>query len=85
MRNYKRKTARRSTSQEVFELAAEEVLVKNRKYRDVATEYDLCHVTLFKYVKKKEGTSVEVGYKKNRQVFNSISMLLSVNKNNILQ
>lgn len=65
MRNYKRKTTRGSISQEVFELAAKEVLEKNRKYRDVATEYDICHVTLFKYVKKKrDGISIEVGYKK---------------------
>jgi len=57
MRNYKRKSTLGSTSQQVFELAAEEVLVKNRKYREVATEYHICHVTLFKYVKKKkEGT-----------------------------
>lgn len=71
MRNYKRKSTRGSTSQEVFELAAEEILSKNRKFRDVATEYDICHVTLFKYVKKKkEGIPVEVGYKKNRLVFN---------------
>ncbi|XP_022818636.1 uncharacterized protein LOC111351098 [Spodoptera litura] len=71
MRNYKRKTARGSTSQEVFELAAEEIITNNRKFRDVAAEYDICHVTLYKYVKKKkEGITVDVGYKKNRLVFN---------------
>ena len=54
MRNYIRKTTRGCTSQETYELAAMEILDKARKFRDVAAEYNICHVTLFKYVKKKK-------------------------------
>ena len=71
MRTYKRKTTRGSTSLEVYELAALEVMERNRNYRDVANEFQLCYVSLFNFVKKKKiGAPVEMGYKKPRIVFN---------------
>ena len=72
MRNYKRKTTRGSTSEEVYELAAKEVLENKKSLREAARSFEICHVTLHTFMKKKkEGLSVELGYKKNRQVFNT--------------
>ncbi|CAG5010147.1 unnamed protein product [Parnassius apollo] len=72
MRTYKRKTTRGTKSLEVYELAAREVIEKNRNYRDVAKEFDLCHVSLFNFVKKKKaGAPATVGYKKTRLVFSA--------------
>lgn len=72
MRTYKRKTTRGTTSIDVYESAALEVMENNRKYRDVAKEFDLCHVSLYNFVKKKKsGTSVQMGYKKTRLIFNA--------------
>lgn len=53
-------------------MAALEVMAKNRNYRDVAKEFDICYVSLFNFVKKKKaGAPVEMGYKKTRLVFNA--------------
>lgn len=71
MRNYKRKTTRGSTNKEVYDLAVQEALTSTRKYRDIAAEYNICHVTLFNYVKKaKTGLEYNVGYSKPRLIFN---------------
>lgn len=54
MRTYKRTTTRGTTSIEVYELAALEIIEKKRNYRDVAKEFELCYVSLFNFVKKKK-------------------------------
>lgn len=70
MRNYKKKSSRGSTSQEVFELAANDVLENNKSIRAAAKSFNICQVTLHAFIKKKKaGLNVEMGYKKNRQVF----------------
>ncbi|XP_059060761.1 uncharacterized protein LOC131853752 [Achroia grisella] len=72
MRTYKRKTTRGTKSLEVYELAAKEVMEKGRNYRDVAKEFQLCHVSVFNFVKKKKaGAPAVMGYKKTRLVFNA--------------
>lgn len=72
MRTYKRKTTRGMTSLATYESAALEIMDKKRNYREVATEFQICHVSLFNFVKKKKaGVPVEVGYKKTRLVFTS--------------
>lgn len=72
MRTYKRKTIRGTKSLEVYELAAMEVIERNRKYREVAKEFELCHVSLYNFVKKKKsGAQAVVGYQKTRLVFNA--------------
>lgn len=63
LRKYKRKTTQSLTL---------EIMEKKRNYREVPAEFQLCYVTLFKFVQKKEaGVPVEVGYKKTRLVFTS--------------
>lgn len=70
MREYKRKTERATQSQEVYELAAAEVLENNCSIRKASKNFDLCHVSLYRYIKKKKNNeSPKVGYVKPRQVF----------------
>ena len=53
MRTYVRKTQRASASKETFELAAAQVLL-GKSCRAAAKEYELCHMSLGRYIKKKE-------------------------------
>ncbi|CAF4890988.1 unnamed protein product [Pieris macdunnoughi] len=70
MRVYKRKTERATQSQEVYELAAAEVLENNCSIRKASKNFDLCHVSLGRYIKKKKNNDRQkVGYVKPRQVF----------------
>ncbi|CAH2097748.1 unnamed protein product [Euphydryas editha] len=70
MRVYRRKSERASQSQEVYELAAAEVLEKKRSIRKASQTFGLCHVSLYRYIKKKKNNeSLRVGYVKPRQVF----------------
>lgn len=79
MRNYRRKTERGNASQDMFKRAAA-ILETDEKQtiRGVARDLGLCHVTLFRYLKKKKAakedgkpeSSIIVGYRPNRQVFN---------------
>ena len=55
MRKYKRKTDRGKTSPDILKRAAEAVLSENRPVRAVAREYGVCHVTLYRLVKKAKG------------------------------
>lgn len=54
MRHYKRKTDRASQSQDVYELASAEVLENKTSVRKAAKHFNLCHVSLYRYVKKKK-------------------------------
>lgn len=70
MRVYKRKSERATQSQEVYELAAAEVLEKKCSIRRASQTFGLCHVSLYRYIKKKKSNeSLRVGYVKPRQVF----------------
>lgn len=73
MRSYKRKTTRGTTSSDIIKKAVSLVINENRSVRAVAKELEICHVTLFRYVKKKRETGIDtetVGYIPNRQIFN---------------
>ncbi|XP_055918932.1 uncharacterized protein LOC129950976 [Eupeodes corollae] len=70
MRHYKRKTARATQSQDVFELASVKVLENKTSLRNAAKEFNLCHVSLSRHLKKKKnGKTLSVGYVKPRLVF----------------
>lgn len=72
MRNYKKKSARGGTTLETMKEAAEEVITQNRPCRAVAREFGICHVSLFRFVKKLQQSTdknVTLGYKRNRQIF----------------
>lgn len=70
MREYKRKTERATQSQEVYELAAAEVLDKKCSIRNASKNFGLCHVSLYRYIKKKKNNeNPKIGYVKPRQVF----------------
>ncbi|CAB3225856.1 unnamed protein product [Arctia plantaginis] len=70
MRNYKRKTERGKVSIELLQRAADAVIKDGRKLKTVARELEICHMTLFRFVKKlKAGVTPTVGYY-SRQVFN---------------
>lgn len=70
MREYKRKSERATQSQETYELAAVEVLENKCSIRKASRHFGLCHVSLYRYIKKrKNNESPKVGYVKPRQVF----------------
>lgn len=67
--DYKRKTDRGMSSIEIYDLAAEEVLLRQKSLRDAAASYNLNHSSLFRYIKKKKAfeaneseTPPSVGY-----------------------
>lgn len=74
-RHYIRKTNRGFTT-ELIKAAADEVIIDNKSVRSTAKKYDLCHVSLSRYVAKFK-TSINdgnvsllhVGYKGPKQVF----------------
>ena len=70
MRTYQRKTERGTTSIEVIRNAAEAVM-QGQKIKTVARQFGICHMTLFRFVKKvKSVQEATVGYKKMKLVFN---------------
>lgn len=70
MRHYKRKSTRATQSQDVYELASAEVIENKISVRKAAKTFNLCHVSLYRYVKKKKSNkSLSVGYVKPRLVF----------------
>ena len=70
MRQYKRKSGRAAHSQDVYELAATEVLENKCSIRKAIQNFDLCHVSLFRYIKKKKNYErPKVGYVNPRLVF----------------
>ena len=70
MRVYKRKTERGKVPLDVMKEASERVINENCKIRAVAKEYQICHVTLYRFVRriKAKGTAT-CGYIGNRQIF----------------
>ncbi|CAH4034358.1 unnamed protein product [Pieris brassicae] len=67
--DYKRKTDRGMASREIYDLAAEEVTLRQKSLRDAASSYNLNHTSLYRYIKKKTAyeaneiaTSPTVGY-----------------------
>lgn len=70
MRVYKRKSKRATQSQEVYELVAAEVLENKCSIRKASQTFGLCHISLYRYIKKKKNNEkLTVGYVKPRQVF----------------
>ncbi|XP_068990461.1 uncharacterized protein [Neodiprion pinetum] len=70
MRTYKRKTERGTTSLELMQKAAETVIKEGCKVKTVAKEFQICHMTLSRFVRKlKAGEKATVGYKPVRLVF----------------
>ncbi|XP_059053650.1 uncharacterized protein LOC131847939 [Achroia grisella] len=67
-----RTTTRGTTDMEVYRKAAEEHAKDGTKIRSLAKKYNVCHVTLYRYIKKiKAGnTSAIVGYRCVNRVFN---------------
>jgi len=59
MRVYKRKTERGKVPLDVMKEASERVINENCKIRAVAKEYQICHVTLYRFVRriKAKGTA----------------------------
>lgn len=73
MRTYERKTNRGTVSSDVIKRVVSLVTDENRPIRAVARELNICHVTLFRYVRKKRQTGRDpdrTGYIPNRQIFN---------------
>ena len=75
-RNFKRRSERGKTTPDIMHKAITAVLSGSGSIRSVANDYDICHVTLSRYVKKAKGiennssiTELRVGYQRNRQVF----------------
>ena len=71
-RSYTRKSDRGKTPVDVIERAVELVIEENRSVRSVADEFNICHVTLLRYVRKKKSNpedSLTVGFIRNRLVF----------------
>jgi hypothetical protein len=72
MRNYKRKSDRGKVPFDVINSAARQVIDENRKLRSVAKDLGICHVTLYRFVKKlKTNVVPSCGYVGTRQVFTS--------------
>lgn len=71
MRTYTRKSTRGSVSQELMQIAADAVIKDGRKIKTVAKELDICHMTLYRFVKKRRSGigNIAIGYKKVRLVF----------------
>ncbi|XP_039763643.1 uncharacterized protein LOC120636292 [Pararge aegeria] len=70
MRNYKRKTERGTTSKEVYESAAAEVLQNKTSIRKASEMFNLCPMSLSRYVRKnKNNESCSLGYVKPKLVF----------------
>ena len=59
VRTYKRTSSRGTTPPDVIKAAVEAVLTTGRSVRDVADQYSMCHVTLFRYVKKTSQANAE--------------------------
>ena len=81
VRDYKRKTDRGTTPPDVIERAVKEAVTSGRSLRAVAEEFNMCHVTLSRYIKKNQqkplssspsssAESRHYGYK-NRQIFDN--------------
>ena len=66
-----RNTARGTTDMEVYRKAAEEHFKDGAIIRALARKYNVCHVTLYRYITKlKAGnTSADVGYRCVNRVF----------------
>lgn len=71
MRTYKRKSTRGLVSKELLQTAANAVINDGRKIKTVARELDICHMTLYRFVKKVRAgeENITTGYKKTRAVF----------------
>lgn len=71
MRIYKRKTERGKVSIELLERAADAIIKDGRKIKVVARELVICHMILFRFVKKlRAGITPTVGYY-SRQEFST--------------
>ncbi|XP_035280508.1 tigger transposable element-derived protein 1 [Anguilla anguilla] len=72
------RTTNRGVPREVLEMATVEVLDKGYSVRAVARTFQICHVTLQRYIKKvmelkaagtTDTSSIQVGYRSHKQVF----------------
>ncbi|KAK7469718.1 hypothetical protein BaRGS_00036249 [Batillaria attramentaria] len=54
VRTYQRKTSRGTTAPDVIEKAVKEAVTSGRSVRAVAEQYNMCHVTLSRYIKKSQ-------------------------------
>ena len=71
-----RTTTRGLTDTSVYQIAAEEVVNNNSSVRAAAKKHNLCHVTLYRFMKKKQkyendGNTLlpKVGYRSVKRVF----------------
>lgn len=67
-----RKTNRGQIPQEVYEAAANKVINEQLSVRAVARQYEMCHVSLNRFVKAKKGNlNPVVGYRPHNKVFST--------------
>lgn len=67
-----RKTNRGQIPQEVYEAAANKVINEHLSVRAAARQYEMCHVSLNRFVKaKKENGNPVVGYRPHNKVFST--------------
>ena len=70
-RNRERRTDR-GTSQEVMEAAASAVIDNNKSVRSAAKEFGICHVSLYRFCKKKrDNLNLKTGYNPDNRVYKS--------------
>ena len=63
IRNYKKKNNRGETSSTTMKQAAEIVLLEGKTVRFVAKQFNVCHVSLHRLVKKTKGSlQLEISY-----------------------
>ncbi|XP_018394412.1 PREDICTED: uncharacterized protein LOC108773183 isoform X2 [Cyphomyrmex costatus] len=69
MRNYKKKPNRRTVSLDIYKTAARIVIDEGKSVRSVARTFELCHVTLNRFMKRQkmdQDMLSKIGYKQNR-------------------
>lgn len=73
MPRYRKRKTDRGVPSRILYLAAETVQKEGRSVRIVAREFDICHTTLFRFIKKLQrlgpGEEVRTGYWTPRRVF----------------
>lgn len=63
----------RGPCEELMKRAANRVMEENVSIRQAAEEFNICHVTLFRYIKKlRKGGSPKVGYNPHTRVLSMI-------------
>jgi len=89
MPRIRQRTTNRGTDSEAIKRAAEICIKENKSERSVANQFEICHVSLNRYIKKLKahrdsgGPLPECGYRPHTRIFNNLqeSMLTNYLKN----